>query len=56
MSSAFQTFAALALVAVAAAWLVRRAFTRRKHSGCSGGCPAAETNSKLAKLARRASD
>ena len=48
MSSSLQTIAALALVAVATAWLLRRAFAKRK-TGCGGdcGCPATEIKASL---------
>jgi hypothetical protein len=48
MSSAFQTVTALALVALAASWLLWRAFAQRK-AGCGGGCgcPAAEIKATL---------
>jgi hypothetical protein len=41
MSSQFQTIAALAVVAVAAIWLLVRAVQKRKNPGCGGecGCP-----------------
>ena len=49
MSPAAQTLAALALVAVAATWLVRRALAKKKHPGCGGdcGCPAPKFPSAL---------
>ena len=42
MSPAFQTLAALAIVAIAAIWLVLRALAKKKNPGCGGdcGCPA----------------
>ncbi|OYV00210.1 MAG: hypothetical protein CFE26_24335, partial [Verrucomicrobiales bacterium VVV1] len=42
MSPAVQSFIALALVALAATWLVLRAFAKKKHPGCGGdcGCPS----------------
>ncbi|MSU64784.1 MAG: FeoB-associated Cys-rich membrane protein [Opitutus sp.] len=41
MSPAFQSIAALVVVAVAATWLVWRALAKRKNPGCGGecGCP-----------------
>ncbi|MBL9202386.1 MAG: FeoB-associated Cys-rich membrane protein [Opitutaceae bacterium] len=41
MSPEIQTVAALVVVALAAGWLVRRAFAPRKNPGCGGecGCP-----------------
>jgi hypothetical protein len=49
MSPQFQTVAALAVVVVAATWLVRRALAKRKIPGCGGdcGCPANEFKAKL---------
>jgi hypothetical protein len=41
MSPALQTTLALALVALAAGWLVRRAFAKRKHPGCGHDCGCA---------------
>lgn len=38
MSAELQTLAALALVAAAAIWLVRRQFRRRSGRGCCPGC------------------
>jgi hypothetical protein len=40
---------ALALVALAATWLVRRALAKKKHPGCGGdcGCPSAELKTKV---------
>jgi membrane protein implicated in regulation of membrane protease activity len=38
MSPEIQTVAALAVVAVAAIWLVRRALAKRKNPGCGGDC------------------
>jgi hypothetical protein len=42
MSPALQTLAALAVVAVAATWLVLRALAKKKTPGCGGdcGCPS----------------
>jgi hypothetical protein len=37
MSSEAQTFAALAVVALTAIWLVWRALAKRKQGGCGGG-------------------
>jgi len=49
MTAEIQTFAALAVVAVAATWLVLRSLAKRKHPGCGGdcGCPANEFKAKL---------
>ncbi len=38
MSAELQTLLALAVVALAAVWLVRRAFAKKKHPGCGSGC------------------
>lgn len=47
MSSELQTIVALALVAVAAAWLLRGWFGRRKNaSGCGGQCGAVSAEVK----------
>ena len=49
MSANLQTIVALTLVAIAASWLVLRAFAKKKNPGCGGdcGCPAQEFKSKL---------
>jgi len=49
MSSRFQAVAALEIVALAAAALVRRWIVARRNPGCGGGCgcPASETRAKL---------
>jgi hypothetical protein len=49
MSSPWQTAAALALVALAVAWLAWRSLARRGRPGCGGdcGCPAAEMKATL---------
>lgn len=54
MSSRFQTIAALAVVALAAAALVRRWIVGRRNPGCGGGCacPASQTRTKLGRGAR----
>ena len=41
MSPELQTVLALALVALAAGWLVRRALAKRKKPGCGSGCGCA---------------
>jgi len=40
MTTEFQTLAALALVVLAATWLVRRAFAKKQNPGCGSdrGC------------------
>jgi hypothetical protein len=38
MTAGVQTVLALAIVALAAAWLVRRAVVKKKNSGCGGEC------------------
>ncbi|HWA87395.1 MAG TPA: hypothetical protein VG710_14300 [Opitutus sp.] len=40
MTPEFQTLAALAVVAVAATWLVLRALAKRRQPGCGGDCGA----------------
>lgn len=42
MSAEIQTIAALAIVALAAGWLIARAVAKRRSSGCGGecGCPS----------------
>jgi hypothetical protein len=49
MNAALQTFGALAVVAVAAVWLVLRAFAKRKNPGCGSdcGCSAQKFSSTL---------
>jgi hypothetical protein len=49
MSSQFQTYAALAVVAVALIWLVARTVAKRKNPGCGGdcGCPSSELKGKI---------
>ena len=41
MKPELQTALALAIVAVAAFWLVRRALAKRRHPGCGGDCGCA---------------
>jgi hypothetical protein len=52
MTPEIQTLVALGLVALAATWLVLRAFARRRQPGCGGdcGCPASEVKTAGAKL------
>lgn len=38
MTTEFQTLAALALVVLAATWLVRRAFAKKQNPGCGSDC------------------
>lgn len=40
MSPQIQTYAALAVVALAATWLVLRAIAKRKNPGCGSDCGA----------------
>ena len=40
MNPAVQTILALAVVALAVAWLVRRAIAKRKNPGCGDDCGA----------------
>jgi hypothetical protein len=44
MNPTAQTLLALAIVAGAAVWLVRRSFAKKKAGGCGGdcGCPSSE--------------
>ena len=48
MTAQTQTLVALAVVALAATWLVLRAFAKQKNPGCGGdcGCPASEIKLK----------
>lgn len=41
MTTEFQTLAALALVALAATWLVRRAFAKKQNPDCGSDCGCA---------------
>jgi FeoB-associated Cys-rich membrane protein len=54
MSPRFQSIAALVIVALAAAALLRRWIARRRNPGCGGGCgcPASDTRAKLGGKAR----
>ena len=49
MTPEIQTLAALAIVAVAATWLVLRALAKRRNPGCGGdcGCPGSELKTKI---------
>ncbi len=49
MSPALQSIVALAVVAIAATWLVLRSLAKKKGSGCGGdcGCPTDELKAKL---------
>jgi len=40
VSSTLQTITALAIVALAATWLIVRALASRKNPGCGGDCGA----------------
>jgi hypothetical protein len=51
MNSTIQTFLALAVVAVAATWLVLRSLAKTKNPGCGGDCGCA-TDELKAKLKR----
>ena len=51
MTAELQTIAALVVVAVAAAFLVRRAIVKRRNPGCGGDCGCAADDFK-AKLKR----
>jgi hypothetical protein len=52
MSTSLQTFLALAIVVVAATWLVWRAIAKRKNPGCGSDC-ACPTDELKAELKRR---
>jgi hypothetical protein len=56
MSSTLQTILALGLVALAAAFLLRSWFSKKKKSGCGGACGAVNPEIKelQAKLKSRA--
>jgi len=49
MSPELQSIFALAVVAVAATWLVARALAKKKNPGCGGdcGCPSDALKAKL---------
>ena len=49
MSPALQSIVALAIVALAATWLVLRSLAKKKTPGCGGdcGCPSDELRAKL---------
>ena len=49
MSPALQSIVALAVVAIAATWLVLRSLAKKKNPGCGGdcGCPTDELKAKL---------
>jgi hypothetical protein len=49
VNSSVQTFLALAIVAVAATWLVLRSLAKKKNPGCGGdcGCATDELKAKL---------
>jgi hypothetical protein len=54
MSPTLQSIIALAIVALAVAWLVRRSLAKKKSAGCGGdcGCPASEVKVRAAKIAK----
>jgi hypothetical protein len=51
MNPSLQTFVALVIVALAAAWLVWRSLAKKKNPGCGGDCGCA-TDELKAKLKR----
>jgi hypothetical protein len=55
MSPALQSILALAIVAFAVIWLVRRSLAKKKASGCGDdcGCPASEVKAAAAAVNRR---
>jgi hypothetical protein len=55
MSPAVQSIAALAVVAIAATWLILRALAKRKNPGCGSDCGAVSPEVKRlqARLKRR---
>jgi hypothetical protein len=55
MNAETQTLAALAVVAIAAVWLVLRALAKRKNPGCGGDCGCA-TGGLKAKLQKNKAD
>ena len=46
MTAAIQTIVALLVVALAAAWLVRRALALRHQSNCGDGCGAISSDAR----------
>ena len=55
MTPALQSILALAIVACAAVWLVRRSLAKKKAGGCAGdcGCPSSEVKAAAASASRR---
>jgi hypothetical protein len=55
MSPALQSLFALAIVAFAVIWLVRRSLAKKKAGGCGNdcGCPASEVKTAAAAVNRR---
>lgn len=51
MNAEIQTLAALALVAIAATWLVLRTLAKKKHPGCGDDCGCA--SQKISSTPRR---
>jgi hypothetical protein len=47
MTAEIQSLLALAMVAVAATWLVLRAIAKRKNPGCGGDCGCSSSEIKL---------
>jgi hypothetical protein len=52
MSPAVQSLAALAVVALAATWLLLRAVAKKKNPGCGGDCGCPATELKSARLSK----
>jgi hypothetical protein len=54
MSPTLQSIFALAIVALAVTWLVRRSLAKKKAGGCGGdcGCPASDVKERAAKIAK----
>jgi len=55
MSPTLQSIIALAIVALAVIWLVRRSLAKKKAAGCGGdcGCPASEVKAAAASVVQK---